>query len=469
VTGLEPAAAAELRRRLTGRVTLRDEAGYDRARAIWNAAIDRRPVAVAECADDGDVVAALDFAQELKLRVAVRGGGHSVAGMGTCDDGLVIALGAIDRVEVDAGTRLVRVGGGALLGAVDRASQVHGLAVPAGVVSHTGAGRALARRWGGVADPQVRPHLRQPRPARVVTPDQGVVVTSETERPELLWGLRGGGGNFGIVTEFTFRAYPVPDTLPVATAVWDLEHAPGAIRAYREVVPELPDEAKGTIFFVTADPSLGVPATVVGQPVLALVQPWIGEDAQAAARAFAPLRDAAPALVAGVVPTRWLDLQTREDEVSGHGRGNYTKGGYLDAIDDALIEAMISAARTMPGPLCQLEVIPHGGAQLRVAESDSAFSDRAAPYSFNVYSRWSVTEDDASRFVEWSRGTYAAMQPYIGSGVYTNFFAADDGHDRVLAAYGRKKYDRLARLKASYDAGNVLSVNQNIRPATAGT
>jgi hypothetical protein len=234
-------------------------------------------------------------------------------------------------------------------------------------------------------------------------------------------------------------------------------------------MPQQPNEVKGTLFFVVADPSLGVPGAFVGEPVLVLVQPWIGADEQAARGAFSALRNAATPLVGEIAMTRWLDLQTREDAISGHGKGNYTKGGYLDAIDDELIEAMLESARQMPGDMCQLELIPHGGAQLNVAEDDSAFADRDAPYSFNVFSRWSVETDDAARFIEWSRSTHAAMRPYARSGVYTNFFAADDGQDRVLAAFGREKYSRLAQLKAEYDPQNVLAFNQNILPAAVAT
>ena len=225
------------------------------------------------------------------------------------------------------------------------------------------------------------------------------------------------------MTEFTFRAHPVPNVLPLALGVWSLDTALAVIQAYRAVMPQQPDEVKGTLFFVIADESLGVPTAFVGQPVLVLVQPWIGEDEQAARRSFSALRAAAPPLVGEIAMTRWLDLQTREDEISGHGKGNYTKGGYVDAIDDALIDVMLDSARRMPGTMCQLGLIPHGGAQLNVGEADSAFGDRDAPYSFNIFSRWSIESDDAARFIEWSRSTHAAMRPYARSGVYTNFFS----------------------------------------------
>ncbi len=466
---IDDVVVSDLRRQLRGPVSARGDSRYDSAREIWNAAIDRHPAVVAECADEADIVAALRIGQEHALPVAVRGGGHSVAGMGTCDGGLVIALGSISHVTVLPEARLVRVGGGALLGAVDRVCQQHGLAVPAGVVSHTGAGGLalgggfgwLTRRYGLTCDSLIG--------ARVVTPAGEVLDVSESERPELLWGLRGGGGNFGVVTEFTFRAHPVPNFLPVALGVWSLDEARAVVQTYRAVMPQQPNDVKGTLFFVVADPSLGVPGAFVGEPVLVLVQPWIGADERAARASFSALRNAATPLVGEIAMTRWLDLQTREDAISGHGKGNYTKGGYLDAIDDELIEVMVESARQMPGDMCQLELIPHGGAQLNVAEADSAFADRDAPYSFNVFSRWSIENDEGARFIEWSRSTHAAMRPYARSGVYTNFFAADDGQDRVVAAFGREKYSRLAQLKAEYDPQNVLAFNQNILPAAVAT
>jgi FAD/FMN-containing dehydrogenase len=450
--------------RMDGDVVGREDPGYDDARQIWNASIDRRPALVARCAGEADVVLALAYAQERDLPIAVRGGGHSVAGMGTCDDGLVVSLAGLAAIEVDPEARRVRVGGGALLGAVDKACQVHDLATPAGVVSHTGVGGLalgggvgwLTRKYGLTCD-----SLRE---ARVVTPAGEVLTASADSNPELHWGLRGGGGNFGVCTEFTFACHPVPRRLPVGFGVWALDDAPAVLRRYRELMPEQPDEVKGTVFFIKADDRLGVDREHVGRHVVAIVQPWIGEDPEAAERAFAPLLEAAPAIRGEVTPMRWLDLQTMEDDVSGHGKGNYTKGGYLDEISDGLIEVVVEAARAMPGAESQLEIIPHGGAQLAVAEADSAFSDRAAAYSFNVYSRWPAA-DDPGPYVGWSRGTHAAMEPYVGAGVYTNFFAVDDGQDRVLAAYGAEKYERLARLKATYDPGNVLALNQNIRPA----
>ncbi|MHB1808749.1 MAG: FAD-binding oxidoreductase, partial [Solirubrobacteraceae bacterium] len=456
--------AQELSTRIAGQVVSAGDTGYEQARRVWNGSIDRHPALVAFCESEQDIAHALDFGREHELPIAVRGGGHSVAGMGTCDDGLVIALERLAHVEVDPDARRVRVGGGALLGAVDRACQEHGLATPAGVVSHTGAGGLalgggvgwLTRRFGLTCDNLLE--------ARVVTPAGETLIAGERAEPELLWGLRGGGGNFGVVTEFTFRCHEVPRVVPVGFAAWALRDAPAVLARYRELMPTQPDEAKGTVFFVRADKRMGVAAEHVGKPVLTVLQPWIGEDLDAARRAFEPLTDAARPLAAELRSMRWLELQTCEDDLSGHAKGNYTKGGYLDRIDDALIELLCEATEAMPGLECQVEVIPHGGAQLAVDEDDSAFSDRAAAYSFNVFARWRLGQAE-DEFVGWARRTFAAMQPYAAGGVYTNFFAVDDGADRVIAAYGPRKYERLARLKARHDPTNLLRLNQNIAPA----
>lgn len=454
-----------LRAQVDGDVLAPGDAEYEATRPVWNASIDRRPALIARCASERDVALSLEYGQANGLPIAVRGGGHSVAGMGTCDGGLVVALTGLAQIDVDPVAREVRVGGGALLGAVDKACQRYDLATPAGVVSHTGVGGLtlgggvgwLTRKYGLTCDSLLR--------ARVVSPAGEAFTASAGMNPELFWGLRGGGGNFGVVTQFTFRCHDVPQVLPVGVGIWSLDDAPAVMRVYRELMPEQPDDLKGTFFFIRADARLGVADEHLGEPVAVLFQPWIGDDAEAAERAFAPLLSEARPLIGEIRPMRWLELQTIEDDISGHGKGNYTKGGYLDGISDELIDVVVEAARQMPGTECQLEVIPHGGAQLAVGEDESAFSDRDKPYSFNVYSRWSPQEDDGDQFVAWTRGTYDAMKPFIGSGVYTNFFSVDDGQDRVIAAYGRKKYERLARLKAIHDPQNVLALNQNIRPA----
>ncbi len=464
---LDPQELEELQASVTGTVIAPGQAGYDEARGVWNGMIDRRPAAVLRCESDDDVIAGLGFAREHELPIAVRGGGHSVAGKSTCDDGIVIDLSRINRVQVDADAREARVGGGALLRHVDEALQAHGLVVPAGVVSHTGvAGLTLGggvgwltRKHGLTCDNLIS--------LRVVLADGTVVTASGDENQELFWALHGGGGNFGVVTEFHFRAHESARELPVAIGFWPLESAHEVIRVHRELMPDRPEEWKATVFVARATDAIpGMPPAMLGQPVMMILQVWATPDLDAARREFKPYVDAAPPLLQTLAPTPFVELQRKDDAVSGYGRAAYTKGGYLDEFSDGAIDALLEGARDLPNELSMIEVIAHGGRQLAVGEDDSAFSDRSSPYSFNVYSRWELDEDH-DHHMAVARNSYRRIEQHANGGVYTNFFAVDDGHDQVIAAYGQAKYDRLATLKAQLDPDNVFALNGNILPAAS--
>ncbi len=460
---------AELRAAVKGEVVAPGDGEYDVARRVWNRMVDKRPGAVVRVADEADVATAVRFAADNGVLCAVRGGGHSVAGQGTCDAGMVIDLGGIDHVEVDPERNLVRAGGGCLLRDVDRVCAAHGRVVPAGVVSHTGAGGLtlgggvgwLSRKFGLTCDNVAA--------FRVVLPSGEAVVADESQNQDLYWGLRGGGGNFGIVTEFTYRCHAFPTEIPVGLGFWPLADAEAVLRAQAARMPEQPDEWKATTFVIRPAPGSPAPAELIGKPTLMVVQVWAGDDLAAAERSFDLYRDAATPAGATVELMPFTDLQKMSDEAGGPGRCNYTKGGYLDDdLGDGAIAAMVESAEEMLNDNSLIEVIPHGGAQLRIDDDDTAFPDRQAAYSFNVFARWPLDEDEAEH-IAWARTAFDRLDRHAGDGVYVNFFNPHEGGDqsRVLAAFGRQRYDRLAALKARFDPGNVLSLNPNIFPAEA--
>jgi FAD/FMN-containing dehydrogenase len=456
---------------LRGKVTelvAPDDGGYDEARRVWNAMVDRRPAVVVRAHTEADVATAVGFAADNDLLLAVRGGGHSVAGQGTCDDGLVIDLRPLRAIEVDPDAGIARAGGGALLGEVDRACQAKGRVVPAGVVSHTGAGGLtlgggvgwLTRKFGLTCDNVAS--------FRVVLASGETVVADEVNRPDLYWALRGGGGNFGVVTEFSYRCHPFPTAIPVGVGYWPLADAEAVLRVHGELMRERPDEWKATAFVLRPKEASGVPAEMVGEPCLMILQVWADDDLEAAERAFGPYRAAASPAHAWVEPMDYIALQTIEDENAGHGKCNYTKGGYLDELGDGAIDALLTSAEEILNQESIVEIIPHLGAQLRLGDDDTAFPDRQAAYSFNVYARWSTAEEDEEH-IAWVRRAFDRLDAHAGEGVYVNFFNPHEGgdQDRVLAAFGRERYSRLADLKQRYDPTNLFSLNPNIFPAEA--
>ena len=455
----------DLEKRLVGQAIGPDDSAYDSARQVWNGMIDRRPAVVVRCASESDIAVAIDFAQSRGLPLAVRGGGHSVAGHSAVDGGVAIDLRPLNDVIVDPDRRVMVAGGGTVLGDLDRAGAAHGLVTPAGVVSHTGTGGLtlgggvgwLTRKFGLTCDNIVS--------ARVVLANGDTVVASEDENPDLLWALRGGGGNFGVVSAFTFRCHPLPREVPVGWAFWPLDHARAVLRAWSQQLDTQPDEWKATAYMLRAVKELGVPDALIGQPGVMVFQVWAAPDLDGAQRALGELLRVAPAAASTVDWMRYVDLQRREDELAAPGRNNYTKGGYLARVDDSVIDVMIECATELLPDGSMLEVIPHRGAQLRLDEDDAAFPDRAAPYSYNFTTRFPLGYPFDSH-IEWARRGVRRLGPLASRGVYTNFFAFDDhGQDRVLAAYGPAKYDRLARLKAIYDPDNTFRLNGNIRPA----
>ena len=443
-----------------GRILQPHDDGYDDARRVWNGAVDRRPAIIACATTTSDVVAAVQFAVRHDLLVAVRGGGHSIPGHSVCDGGLMIDLSQMKQVDVDPVTRRAHVQPGVLLSEYDRATQAYGLASPGGEISHTGvAGLTLgggvgwlSRAYGLACDNLVE--------AELVTAAGEVLSVSEDSDPELLWGLRGGGGNFGVVTRFTFALHPVPPLLGGGVMV-PLERGLEALRLYRELCAEAPDELSLTVACVCAPPAPFMPPDLVGRPVVALGMAWVGapEDGDPWA---ARLRSLQPRVdLLGVLP--YTALQTMVDDGAPHGRGYHVKSEWLDDLDDRAIDEMLAAVGTMTSPGNQVLLRQMGGATARVAPGATAFAFRDAAHLLTVVGAWTPGEDPEPH-VSWARDLWAAMRRVSSGGAYVNQLDSDESIDRVREAYGVPTWAALVALKRRLDPTNVFRLNQNVPP-----
>jgi FAD/FMN-containing dehydrogenase len=443
-------AAAQFAGRLRGTVIEPGDADFDRARRVWNAMADRRPALIVRCASAEDARAAIDFARDQHLPVAVRGGGHSVAGYGTCEGGLLIDLSSLRGVRVDPAKKVAAVEGGTTWGDLDRATQAHALAVTGGIVSETGvAGLALGggigwlmRKHGLTADNLLS--------ADLVTADGRRLHASAAENAELLWGLRRGGGNFGVVTELRFRLHPVG---PIVLAGWVLhpqEKAAEVLRFHRAFAAAAPDELT-TIVILRRLPHLPkLPPFLRGMQVIGIAVCHCGVI-EAGERAVQPLRAFGPPLVDGIGLKPYVEHQTMFDAAQPAGRCNYWKTSYLRELSDAAIEAMVESARRTTSPLSLLALYQLGGA---ARLGDAAFC-------LNVAATW-LDPAESDRHVAWARQAAAQIEPYTGAGAYVNFLGEEGRHGARLAYGGG--YERLLELKNEYDPGNVFRFNQNIEP-----
>jgi FAD/FMN-containing dehydrogenase len=438
-----------------------DAVGYDEARAVWNAMHDRRPALIARPRDALDVAAAVRYARAAQLPLAVRCGGHSIPCHSVCDDGIVIDLRALDRVTVDPKARRATVGGGTLLGEVDRATQAHGLVVPAGVVSHTGAGGLtlgggvgrLMRRFGLTIDSLLS--------AEVVTADGEIVRASEHEHPDLFWALRGGGGNFGVVTEFEFALHELSELVILATFN-PLDEARSVIeRGRRAMGAGAPDELLWKSFLRRANDVPWMAPELVGRHgVMSLIE-WSGPREQGLALLADIRAELAPAASdLAVVP--FLTMQTITDDLFAHGLRTYIKAGFVDDLHEDLVDALLERACSIGSPISQIELLAMGGAIARVPADATAFPFRDARWLINIPATWRDAADD-EREIAWARETYTAVKPHLSEGSYVNFMG-DDDDDTAAGAYGRT-LERLREIKAVYDPDNLFRLNQNIAPA----
>lgn len=453
-----------LRASMAGAVIDREDPGYDEARKLWNGSIDRHPAVIARCASPADVAAAILFARQHALEIAVRGGAHSMPGVSTVEDGLVIDLSALNQVSVDPVAKRARVGGGALLGDLDAATQEHGLAVPAGLVSHTGVGGLtvgggmgwLTRLAGLTIDNLVS--------AEVVTADGRILRAADDENDDLFWAIRGGGGNYGVVTEFEFRLHDVGPICHLGLLFWSLDDGAEMLRMAREMIPGLPPTINVIIAGLHAPPAPFVPEQHRLQPGYALMIVGFGSADEHAAT-LQSLRDGLPPLWEFVDSIPYVALQQMLDEANAWGFYGYDKGSYVADLSDEAIAVVTEQLPAKSSPLSVLLFYRLDGAYSQVPEDATAFSGGRSPrYAVFIIGLCPVPELlEAER--AWVRSFWEALRPHsIDIGSYVNALS-DVDEDRLRASYGPAKYERLAAIKRSYDPDNVFHRNANIKPA----
>lgn len=434
--------------------------GYEDARKVWNGSINRFPAFIARCAGVADVIAAVKFAKQNGLLVAVRGGGHSFPGHSVCDGGLVIDLSLMKGIRVDPEARTVRAQAGVLLGELDRETQAFGLAVPSGIVTHTGlSGLALGgginwlhRKYGLAIDQLLSVDL--------VTAEGELVKASATENTDLFWGLRGGGGNFGIVTDFEFRLNPVGPTVLAGPIFWPMEESPNVLRFYREWIAEAPDELMTIVIHRKAPPLPFVPRELHGKLVVAVVCCYAG-PIEEGERVVKPLKEFGSPVLDVCVPKPYLAHQAMFDLSFQHGWWYYMRACDVAQLTDEVIDITVDHSLRIKSPLTAFPIWQRGGAVARVGEDETAFGGRSAGHTFNITAATETAEGfDEER--EWVRNFWSALEPYHTS-VYVNFLM-EEGEERIRQAYGARKYDRLKALKRRYDPDNLFRLNQNIRP-----
>lgn len=452
-------ATDELRGRFGAEVIFPDDPRYDAARALHNGMIDKRPAMIVRCASPTNVAGALDFARRSRLAVAVRGGGHNGPGFGCVDGGLVIDLSPMNGVDVDADRRTVRVQGGATWAHVDGATHAHGLATPSGIISSTGVGGLtlggghgyLTRKYGLTIDNLLE--------AEVVLADGRLVTASESEHPDLFWALRGGGGNFGVVTSFTFRLHPVHTVICGATA-WPSSATADILKWYRDFLPAQDEDLYGFFASMTVPPAPPFPEAFHLQKACAVVWCYSGDPARAD-EAFAPVRQMQPAFE-GLASAPYPALQTTFDALYPKGLQWYWRGDFIRTVPDAAVKAHARFNEELPTMHSTMHLYPIDGAVHRVGQTDTPWAYRDVNFSQVIAG---VDPDPANAEVlkRWTKEYWEAIHPYSAGGAYVNFMM-EEGQDRVRATYG-PNYQRLSEIKAQYDPANVFHINQNIVPA----
>jgi FAD/FMN-containing dehydrogenase len=458
-----PTAIEELRARMRGPVFCPSDEGYDQARSIWNAGIDKNPAAVARCSGTADIIAALKFAREANLPLSIRAGGHNIGGTSLVDDGIVIDVSHLKGVHVDLAKETARVQPGVLLGDIDRETQAFGRIVPSGFVSQTGLSGLtlgggfgwLTRKWGLTSD-----HLIS---ADVITADGELVRANDKENADLFWGIRGGGGNFGIVSSFEYRMQKLDPTVTAGLIAHPMADAEKVVSFYREFSANASNDLTCVLILRIAPPAPFIPQDWHGKPIAAIVVCHIGAPEQAA-KELKPLLEFGSPVANTIAPKPFAVHQAALDGTQPPGRYYYWKSDYLSGVSDAAQEVILKQTQELPSPESACIVFQLGGEAVRMLD-DSAAAHRDAAYVLNVAG--SCTDQAKYDGVKsWARNTWSAMRPHSTGGVYVNFLTEDEGDDRTLEAYGKEKYQRLAALKKKYDPQNIFRVNRNISPAS---
>jgi FAD/FMN-containing dehydrogenase len=449
-----------LQNHFSGDLLRQDAIDYEGARKVWNGSISKFPAIIARCAGVADVIDSVIFARENGLLLAVRGGGHSFPGLSVCDGGLVVDLSPMKGIRVDPEARTARAQAGVLLGELDRETQAFGLAIPAGIVTHTGlAGLTLGggigwlmRKYGLTID--------QLLSVDVVTAEGELVKASETENPDLFWGIRGGGGNFGIVTEFEFRLNPVGPIVLAGPIFWPIEESPDVLRFYREWIAEAPDELMTIVVHRKAPPLPFVPRELHGKLIVGVVCCHAGA-VEEGERIVKPLKAFGCPVLDLCVPKPFLAHQAMFDPSFPHGWWYYMRSCDVAELTDEVIDITVEHSLRIDSPLTAFPIWQRGGAAARVGEDETAFGGRGAGYTFNITAATETAEGFEGE-QEWVRNFWSALAPYH-TGAYVNFLM-EEGEERIRQAYGAEKYGRLEDLKRRYDPDNLFRFNQNIRP-----
>jgi FAD/FMN-containing dehydrogenase len=460
MTTLASTAGKELKGMIKGGVLIADDPGYEDARQIWNAMIDRRPAMIAQCADADDVPTAIAFARRNKLEISIRGAGHNIAGNALCNDGLTIDFSNMKSVRVDAGERRAYVEPGATLANLDEATQAHSLATPVGINSTTGiAGLTLGggfgwltRKYGMTIDNLVS--------VDVITAEGRKIRASETDNADLFWAIRGGGGNFGVVTQFEFQLFPVGPEIFAGLIVFPFSQAKQILNKYRQFVNSAPEELNVWVVLREAPPLPFLPENVHGKEVVVLPIFYSGAVAEAE-KLIAPLRAFGDAHGEHLGAQPYVAWQKAFDPLLTPGARNYWKSHNFTQLADGALDSIIEFAGKLPSPQCEIFIGLIAGAPNRIAPDAMAYGHRDAKFVLNVHGRWDEAKDDP-KCMSWAREFFKASAPYASAGAYVNFMTAEEG-DRVVAAYG-SNYDRLVQIKKRYDPDNIFHLNQNIKP-----